>query len=168
MSKERKKMITEKLEIIIMLCKGCGVCSAICPQEAIIIHRDDKGLYSPRINKSKCSQCMLCFQSCPAVPNCLVNKQSNPNVNDKSLIGPCLRAYTGYSTDEDIRFKASSGGIVTSLLLNALENGTIDSALTVELNEVEPFEAHAVVARNKYKILQSMVLSICQLNSVTL
>ena len=151
-------MITNKLQVIKPLCKGCGVCAAICQRDAIVMQRNLRGLYTPRINKSKCSRCMLCVQSCPAVPVCFADKQFDQvlDISDEYLLGPCLRAYAGYSTSEDIRYKAASGGIVSSLLLNALENGTIDSALTVELSADEPFEAHAVVARNKQRILQSM------------
>lgn len=151
-------MITSELQVIKPLCNGCGICAAICPQDAIAMQRDCQGLYTPRINRLKCSRCMLCARCCPAVPTCFIDKQSNQilDISDEHLLGPCLRAYAGYSTSEDIRYKAASGGIVTSLLLSALENGTIDSALTVELSEDDPFEARAVVARNKQKILQSM------------
>jgi len=151
-------LITDELQIVEALCKGCGVCAAICPRDAIVMQCNHKGLYIPRINRSKCSRCMLCVQSCPAIHTCLTNKQSDQvlDISDESLLKPCLRTYAGYSTDEKLRYKATSGGIVTSLLLNALENGDIDSALTVEVSEKNPFKACAVVARSKERILKSM------------
>lgn len=159
MSRERKNLlITDELQIVEALCKGCGVCAAICPQDAIIMQRDCQGLYTPRINRLKCSQCMLCARCCPAVPTCFTDKQSDQvlDISDEHLLGPCLKAYAGYSTNKDIRYKAASGGIVSSLLLSALKNGTIDSSLTVELSEDDPFEARAVVVQNRQKILRSM------------
>jgi coenzyme F420 hydrogenase subunit beta len=101
---------------------------------------------------------MLCAQSCPAAPAHLACKNDGHtiDISDEYLIGPCLGAYVGYSTDERIRYRAASGGVVTSLLLKSLESGTIDSALTIESNENNPFEPHALVARNRQKIIGSM------------
>ena len=151
-------MITNELKVVEILCKSCGVCAGICPRDAITMKRNCQGLYAPKIDMLKCSRCMLCVQCCPAVPACFADKQPNQvlDISDECLLGPCLRAYTGYSTNEGLRYKAASGGIVTSLLLSALENGTIDSVLTVELRKEDPFEAHAVVVRNKQRIFRSM------------
>ncbi len=151
-------MITDKLQVIETLCKGCGVCAGICPRDACIMERDSQGLYLPKIDMSRCSRCMLCVGSCPAVPGCMGEMQSKQpfGISDGHLIGTYLKSYAGYSADEDLRYKATSGGIVTSLLLSAFENGDIDSALTVESKDGDPFKAHAVIARNKRKILESM------------
>ena len=150
-------MITNELQVIKPLCKGCGVCAGICPRDAIRMERDNRGLYTPRIDLPECSRCMLCARCCPAVPGSLkeIQPKQSLDIPDGRLLGPYLRSYAGYSADEDLRYKATSGGIVTSLLLSALENGDIDSALTVELSEDDPFEACAIVAQNKQGILKS-------------
>ena len=152
-------MITDRLQIVEALCKGCGVCAAICPRDAIVMWRDSRGLYTPRINTSKCSRCMLCVRSCPAVPASLADRQQHRQIldtSDESLLGSCSKSYAGYSTDEDIRRRATSGGIVSALLLTALEHEDVDSVLTVQLNEEDPFKPRAVVSRNKQEILNSM------------
>lgn len=150
-------MITSELQVIKPLCKGCGVCAGICPIDAIGMERDNRGLYTPRIDMAKCSRCMLCSRCCPAVPGCLEEIQSEQilDLHEERLWGPCLGSYAGYSLDRNHRYDASSGGIVTALLLSALENGDIDSALTVDFSEDDPFEACAIVVRNKQGILKS-------------
>ena len=35
------------------LCSGCGVCSGICPQQAISMKVNSMGFYEPEIDKSK-------------------------------------------------------------------------------------------------------------------
>ena len=44
------------------LCKGCGICAALCPREALT--RDDQGrpVFSA---PERCVRCMLCELRCP-------------------------------------------------------------------------------------------------------
>jgi len=151
-------LITDELQVVEALCKGCGICSAICPQDAIVMRRDLRGLYTPEINNLKCLQCMLCARSCPAVPASLARRQEHRHIlktHDEPLLGYCSKSYAGYSTDEDIRHRATSGGIVSALLLDALEHEDVDSVLTVQSDEEDPFKPRAVVSRNKQEILHS-------------
>jgi len=148
-------LITDNLQVIDTLCKGCGICVGICPQDACTMEPSPLGTYVPRIDMAKCSRCMLCAQSCPAVP--LFLREGHPGLasatSDEYLLGTCVKSYAGYSSDEDLRYQATSGGIVTSLLLGAFEKGDIDSALVVDSEESEPFTACAIVTSDKRRIL---------------
>lgn len=42
------------------LCKGCGICMDVCPDQAISLHN---GVVS--IDRAKCSLCQLCVGICP-------------------------------------------------------------------------------------------------------
>jgi coenzyme F420-reducing hydrogenase beta subunit len=44
-------------------------------------------------------------------------------------VGPCRSAYIGYAADDMIRLGAASGGIVSAMLIYALESGMIDGAV---------------------------------------
>jgi 2-oxoglutarate ferredoxin oxidoreductase subunit delta len=49
------------------LCKGCGLCLAKCPQQALIFGKDkgfqDKPL--PQVLPEKCRLCQTCEMTCP-------------------------------------------------------------------------------------------------------
>ncbi len=45
-------------------CTGCGICSALCPQEAIAMAENEEGFYRPVVDESKCSHCGLCKKAC--------------------------------------------------------------------------------------------------------
>lgn len=151
-------MITEDLRVVKDLCKGCGICGAVCPVEAVRIERNRLGLYHPKIDQAKCLRCMLCVRSCPA--NIYDIRERLENValfaGDEDLFGSFVASYAGYAREEAVRHNASSGGLVTSLLLSALEDGVIDSALTVSLNNGDPLRPSATIAHHKEAILESM------------
>jgi len=50
-----------EIEYYPMLCQDCGNCSKICPIEGAIV--EDK---SQRIDRDKCTRCMLCCDTCPS------------------------------------------------------------------------------------------------------
>ncbi len=49
-------------------CKGCKICVALCPRDAIEMSPDltDKGVHAPRIKDlDRCTACRLCELHCP-------------------------------------------------------------------------------------------------------
>lgn len=46
-------------------CCGCGVCSSVCPTNAIEMCTDEEGFKYPEIKKEKCIGCGLCEKRCP-------------------------------------------------------------------------------------------------------
>lgn len=62
------KINNNKWVIFDGLCKGCGLCKAICPFGGIEFSKDNKGVYSTpsvSVNPSKCKLCGSCAQVCP-------------------------------------------------------------------------------------------------------
>jgi formate hydrogenlyase subunit 6/NADH:ubiquinone oxidoreductase subunit I len=45
-------------------CVGCGMCSRVCPNDAIVMV-DFKGKKCPQIHLGKCCFCALCAENCP-------------------------------------------------------------------------------------------------------
>ncbi|NQU12946.1 MAG: 4Fe-4S binding protein [Desulfobacteraceae bacterium] len=56
----------EKKEVIINRewCKGCGICVAFCPKEALDLDDEEKACW---VNPKKCINCGLCELRCPDV-----------------------------------------------------------------------------------------------------
>ena len=136
------------------LCTGCGTCAGICPEECIVINTKNP---VPIYDAIKCKDCGLCFDICPghSVNFPAINKQLFGTDKIEPL-GIFKVAYVGYSTDPEIRKNSSSGGIVTALLLYALENNLVDGAIVVGQKKEEPWLAEPFVAKSKKEVIDAM------------
>ena len=118
------------------LCIGCGLCAAICPQEALKMAWNRHGEYSP-IEWRPCStECNLCLMVCP-----FADHEENedtigmelygnvPGISHLPETGYYLSAYVGYS--EKHRPSSASGGVATWLLEMLLSEDIIDYVICV-------------------------------------
>jgi len=118
-------------------CVGCGVCEVACRSKAIRMKFDrNAGLYIPQINPLKCINCGICRLVCPGL-NFLTELQTlEINRISKiiaSKIGFLKGIYIGFAQDHNIRFEASSGGVVTALLRFLLDEKYIDGAIVAKI-----------------------------------
>jgi len=146
------------------LCTGCGTCVAMCPKEAIEMRIDERrGIYVPKINEEKCNSCGLCHRVCPghSVDFKALNVDIFGNEPEDVLIGNYQGCYLGHATDDNIRYNAASGGVVTALLLFALEKGIIDGALVTKMGEENPLVPQPFIARTKQEIISACKSKYC-------
>ncbi len=146
------------------LCTGCGTCVGICPNDAVemvINHR--KGIYVPQLDEERCNNCGICYQVCPG--HSVDFKQLNLEIFGKEpediLIGNYLNCYVGHSTNYDIRYNSASGGLITQLLVFALEEGIIDGALVTRMKRDNPLEPEPFIARTKKEIIEASKSKYC-------
>lgn len=157
-----------KIESVVSagLCTGCGTCAGICPEECIEITTKNP---VPIYDVIKCKDCGLCFDVCPghSVNFPAINKQLFGTDKIEPL-GIFKEAYVGYSTDPEIRKNSSSGGIVTALLLYALENNLVDGAIVVGQKKEVPWLAEPFVAKSKKEVIdaQQSKYTIVPVNSI--
>ncbi len=139
-------------------CTGCGTCVAFCPEGALEIKYSVDGRYLPRVVESKCSGCGLCLSLCPAANENFrqLNQFVFGKIPDNKLLGNYINCFIGYSQDTSLRWKATSGGIATSLLLFALKEGLIDGAVLTRISKDDPLRAEAFIARTAEEIYSAM------------
>lgn len=116
------------------LCHGCGICEVICKENAIKLeYRERYRTYVPIINSSLCSQCGLCVKVCSghSVKFKDLSEGHLQGLNYDIRLGNYRHCYVGWSTDQKMRFRASSGGIATALVQFLLETRSIDRVLVV-------------------------------------
>jgi len=77
------------------------------------------------------------------------------------LIGNSLCQYIGHSTNHNIRYNSSSGGMVTQLLIFALEKGVIDGSLATRMRKDRPLEPEPFIARTREQIIEASKSKYC-------
>ena len=103
-------------------CSGCGACVAVCPADSLSFDEGEM-VVSPRSN-AYCKQvtddvsCGACYSVCPRTGD-----------QPADTLGTYLELMTAKSTFE-VPYK-QSGGAVTAILANALDEGLIDAIVTV-------------------------------------
>lgn len=146
------------------LCCGCGTCGGICPQSAIEMVIDKiKGIYVPDIDLEKCKDCGLCYEVCPghAVNFEELNKDLFGRSPKDIRLGCYENCYIGYAVNDDIRFNASSGGVVTALLAFVLEQGIIDGAVVTRMSKTRVLEPEPFIARTKEELVEASKSKYC-------
>jgi coenzyme F420 hydrogenase subunit beta len=146
------------------LCTGCGTCAGICPRDAIhmIIDRR-RGNYVPDIQADRCNRCGLCYQVCPGrgVDFDGLGGILFPQACEEVALGRYLGCYSGHANDADVRYNSASGGLVTALLIFALEEGLIDGALVTQMVPDRPLEPLPFIARTKEQIVAAAGSKYC-------
>ncbi len=150
------------------LCTGCGTCASICPNDSIsIVRSSETGVYVPEVDGVSCEECGACVRVCPGPGFGLADLSRqifSGNAYDRRT-GSYSKCYLGFSTDAALRRRASSGGLVTELLLFALEEGLIDGALVTRMRQDNPLESETFIARNQEEILQASGSKYCPVST---
>jgi coenzyme F420 hydrogenase subunit beta len=147
------------------LCTGCGACVAVCPTNAVrMIKHYPKGIYIPKINHKKCNLCGLCSKVCPgrSVDFIGLNLEFfGKKSMDDLFLGNYLKCYMGHGLNYEIRYNSSSGGIITSLLVFAMEKGIIKGALVTRMRKGNPLEPEVTLAKTKEDIVYASGSKYC-------
>ncbi len=93
-------------------CTGCGVCESICSFGAIKITENTQGFYTPVVDEAKCTNCGICKKTCYKFDHAFkVRKEES------------FECYSAVNKNEKELFSASSGGVSTELMKEALKEG---------------------------------------------
>lgn len=135
------------------LCSGCGACAPACPEKAIeLVDIEDQGI-RPVIAPSGCDDCGQCLEACPGI------ELNHSRFDEQTLLelreswGPVLEVWEGYASDPQIRFKGSSGGVITALSLYCLEVEKMAGVLHTGNDRQNPLKNIPVFSRTKDDLL---------------
>lgn len=118
------------------VCTACGTCVSICPEKALEMVDEIPKLIG------KCTACGICYRACPRTITSI-----------RSLIGDYVAAFVGKSALDNV--KGQDGGVVTALLMYAMDNGLIDAAIVTQKSEEEPWKPVAKIVTSSEELLKS-------------
>ncbi|MHA1264737.1 MAG: Coenzyme F420 hydrogenase/dehydrogenase, beta subunit C-terminal domain [Candidatus Helarchaeota archaeon] len=119
------------------VCTHCGACVATCE-----FLEWDFETEKPKL-VGKCTGCGVCYVQCPRTL-----------VAPRDLVGRYQAAYTGRANPE-LGIAGQDGGVVTALLLYALDKKLIDSAVVTGKNENEPWKPEVKIVKTREELLKT-------------
>lgn len=146
------------------LCTGCGICASMCPRNAIHLNFDKIiGKYVPWVFFEDCNYCGICYKICPghSVDFIDLNSKFIAQGQNNTLLGNYICCYTGYINNYNIRYRSSSGGLLTAFLIYALEQKIVDGAIVTRMKKDNPLEPETFIARTKEELLSAMGSKYC-------
>ncbi|MFX1236755.1 MAG: Coenzyme F420 hydrogenase/dehydrogenase, beta subunit C-terminal domain [Promethearchaeota archaeon] len=133
------------------ICGECGGCVSFCSAaelKAIEMSASGPPEYS---NKDNCLQCGLCYLVCPQT--WVLNEELNERFNYRVSIGNRKKITSSQSTSEEIRAKATDGGVVTGILSYLIDHNLIKGALVCK--KEGPFNRIPFFATTKEELIES-------------
>jgi coenzyme F420 hydrogenase subunit beta len=133
------------------LCAGCGGCAMAAP-EKITMQMQAPGYLRPVQTAALApSEEAMIKDICPGLGQTVVPAGRT----DHPIWGPYLEMNIGWSTDPDLRYTASSGGGISSVLIHLLETGQVDGVMQVKASTTNPIGNDITISRTKDGILNS-------------
>jgi len=136
------------------LCTDCGTCVAVCPAGAITMNYQTE---QPEL-VGRCSRrCQLCYDTCPG------KEVDLPELNrvafgrepraEEGLSGVAQGFFKGYAVDTRVRDGGTSGGVVSALLIYALEDNIVDGVVVTGMSARQPWRVEPKVATSREEVL---------------
>jgi len=117
------------------LCAGCAACVLVCPYGCLEYFEE-----KPNLTK-KCEVCGICPRVCPrfeisqvTLEKLVFDRERKPDEE----FGIHHRLAIARASDEKILQTCQDGGVVSALLIYALSNGIIDSAIVSATSPMKP------------------------------
>jgi coenzyme F420 hydrogenase subunit beta len=142
---------SESLEKIVdrHLCMGCGACAAARPDLISMVDTETHGR-RPKISKrTSAATSRSLAEICPGRAIRFAPAQDY----DEAAWGPVLEVWEGHATDPELRFRGSSGGVVSALALHGVESGSAAGAVQVAARRDQPLLNETVISRSRDDVL---------------
>lgn len=136
------------------LCAGCGACYYDSSANSVALVNIESVGIRPRFDRASGSS-TRCLSVCPGynvdgeIALGALPKQSEADHE----FGQTLEIWEGHATDREIRFKASSGGLLSALSLYCLEKENMEFVLHSAMDPARPWTNRTVQSRTRDELL---------------
>jgi coenzyme F420 hydrogenase subunit beta len=140
------------------MCIGCGACAYICPDQKVALWDFPAEGIRPVADTTGCGSCNDCLSVCPALETSFeVAADIRPQfLGDRDFQrdwGAVLAIWEGHATDEAIRFRGSSGGILTALAAYCIEKEQMSGVLHIGPHQDQPILNQTRLSRTRQELI---------------
>ncbi len=138
------------------LCMGCGICHSIAGSDKIEIAMTPEGRQRPIELSPLADKTIEAINAtCPGVQVISADPESIPEgAQIDPLWGPAAHMAIGYATDPEIRYRGSSGGVLTALGTYLLARKEVDFVLHVVASKERPIISEPCLSFDAVSVLE--------------
>lgn len=122
------------------MCIGCGLCQSVAGSDKIKVQKSDTGMLVPIVvGKLSHKLVDIIYDICPGthIDGLPVELTDDKTQNDL-IWGPYRKMQLAWASDNETRFKAATGGVLTALGQYLLASKQVDFILHVRASGAEP------------------------------
>ena len=123
-------------------CSGCGACAYLAPDRVRMEYSATGFLRPVQEMPLTAEEDGRIAVACPGIS---LNLESRAPVDDQ-LWGPVVAARTGHAADADLHHHASSGGVISALLIHLLESKRVDCVIQTAASLASPARNEIVLS----------------------
>lgn len=131
----------DKISVYKEYCTGCGLCKSI---NRVVFNEDSKGFMYPELSAEDMA---FCKNVCPAGGKALRDYQ------DGNIWGKIENSYYGWASNKDVRYRASSGGVLTALCLFLLDKGYVDGVIQTKRDPLDVRKTITCISSTREEII---------------
>ncbi len=138
------------------MCIGCGLCAAVVPKDVIrmVPARQHEHLRPVPSRPLTGEEQKRILATCPGIR--IPGPFTGDNDGDMdSVWGECRRVARGYASDPELRFRASSGGVMTAINRFLLRTGEVNFILQTKPDPDNALGTVAAICRDEEALLHS-------------
>lgn len=130
------------------LCLGCGLCASVIGKDKCNMELSANGFYEPKIKQPLTAKENKIIKSiCPGI-----HVETRPH---EGVWGSMKSIAEAWSANPEIRHKAASGGVITSLAIYLLEQHKVDAVLQVGVRDDSYLYNELKVSRTREDIIHN-------------
>ncbi|WP_425992872.1 Coenzyme F420 hydrogenase/dehydrogenase, beta subunit C-terminal domain [Brevundimonas sp. TWP2-3-2] len=134
------------------LCQGCGACASALGPDRLSMKMDSSGYLRPaRVSAPEAGDDVVLAKVCSGYG---LDQEAAGRPYDATW-GPILSLQTGYSKDPEVRYKGSSGGVISALAIHLVETGAVDFVLQTHASTEDPIGNETSASRDRSSIIAS-------------
>lgn len=118
------------------LCTGCGACVSALKRPDIAMELAEPGYLRPRAAPLSPAETKTLHAVCAGRE--IAGRQLDPKADYHPVWGPIVTLATGHATDPQVRYRGSSGGVISALAIALIESGAVEFVLATHADPDEP------------------------------
>jgi coenzyme F420 hydrogenase subunit beta len=130
------------------LCLGCGLCEAILGMEKCKMVISEKGFYLPEfLSPVSMKDNDLILNACPGI--------HIEGDNHKGIWGNIQSVTESWATDQVLRKKSATGGVISALAIYLLESHKVNAILQIGVKEGDWLHNQLLISRTRHDIFNN-------------